>query len=352
MHRSNKLWIRLWVVMGLFTFFQWAFQDECLGQDQAELAESLSKVIHTLENTIVRGRFSAGAIQDGRPNSVQTGFEITSVDGQFRCDSKVDLNRSLLPGLYDRVVTVSDGHELYITRFSNRIKPYGCETKISHDDGRGGLISRTSGTLFLHPARYVEFAFNPQSYSAESLNFVAGDAGLLQADIPEAPGVIRTVVIDPQKDWLPVKVEVQRHGKKLEEVLLSWEGSGVDWYLKEIVDISHQSGQKRLLEIDEFESVDEAKAGGFSLASSELCAGSRVLDSRDPSKVDVKFVPQSGRKIATFSELLDAPDGQGSFEQSDMSTARWVLIAGNFVFLVIIAMLIYRRMKMGSASKP
>lgn len=281
-----------------------AFSSSVTGEEKLDTAEILAVATGTfkvdqrkLTTARLKGRFEISG-KDGKVDTrLFTTFECWVWGDMLRNNSRCDLERSTFPyAWYEETRTLLlDDRSLYVTSFSDRFKPVGCQTRILRSDSEAklNLLFDTHYTVWHHPTTILSLPFAPTRDELETMTFTKDNNGILHGIWHRTKGVRFEVQLDSRIGNRAIAQRIYVKDKLSHDIRATWKPWANGGMMLESVEHTNavQNATYRWT-LTEFDSLKAAPANKFQPDDLGALPGSRVIDTRDPDNILLNRQPK------------------------------------------------------------
>lgn len=231
---------------------------------------------------------------------------------------------------YDRYLVVYDGTAVLANRFSERIKPSGCEADVL--EMKGGVVARATRGIWSIPPNL----FNQMSASSTVIDYDFAleelDNGQLRGTCTELPDKEIEFTADPVLGFNVVSYDVRQrtdYGTAwVAKTTTAWERSNHVWFITSYRQEDTEDGEffsRREIVFEEFEANPVVEPTEFDLDKAALCGNSRIIDRRPEATVKIHKVPSppasTEQQLQSIAETVEQMPAQ-LIEESPVGTSK------------------------------
>ncbi len=275
------------------------------GQEPLELTKAAhASAIDKLKSGEGRGYYREFDDNADTP-SLEFTFQLAFDDDKFRLELEYLRVRPTNQD-FDRKIIVSDGSAAFVTRYSDRIHPAGCETSVYEPD-RQRLASALSYPALNH-RRFGLLSvddlelFDPFSGTGEEL-----DNGRFLYRLQKGRRETRMEVAPEYGYLVSLAGGATTSPRTSAFFRYKWRKTNDIWNVEETtVERNYLDGKKRreVLKYEEFEPNVEVPPETFTMAALGMCENSRIIDRRPDAKTRIyRYDTEKAAKIT--EEKLD-----------------------------------------------
>ena len=221
-------------------------------------------------------------------------FESWVLGDTFRNNSYCDFAVSTFPyARYEdvRTLLLADG-ALFVTSFSERFKPIGCETRIKQHEFDSSLFRDTYYTVWYHPLTLLKLPFDPTRDDMEGITFKKDKNGILTGTWQPRKNLTCEVQLDSRIGNRAISKKIYSQDKLIHDIKATWKAwpnAGI--MLESVSNTTASQNATYTWTLTEFETLKAVNPNKFQPADLGALPGARVIDERDPRNVLINGVP-------------------------------------------------------------
>lgn len=269
-----------------------AFDEKASAEEQTQRDKTIQTMTAAYEAATaprkpyqVHAKYESHKGVDGE--TVQTygiEFDATFSGDQFRYDFEFEALPPSNKKPYDRIIAMSDGESVYVSRFTPRINPTGCEADI-YPCGTGIILVATRSLRFAyHDTK--SFLIPPSIFDSFEIETTETESGDLECTytLDDVNGV--RFVLSKKQAFNLVSAQLFHNDSDQvrQEQLLKWKQLDGRWYLSDyrdsIYDADGSLKNSKHLEITDFKMAAAANLKKTAMSVEEMAVKGRVLDRR------------------------------------------------------------------------
>lgn len=281
------------------------------------------------------------------------GFEVAFQGDKFNLE--LDYRKwpaSFMPA--DRKIIVSDGSAIFVTTFSERLHPVGCETRVYGADE----VAQALGSFGYNLARLPQRLLDLEQLEKYAPAFEELPSGRYRCKFDPTDKFQLTLEFAPEYGYNVAMREGRRNFGKptYTRYTATWKEAKGVWYIDRLDREEWLEGElygRIKLWYDEFEVNPPVAAKLFTLDSLQMREESRLIDERRGSPVKVRRIPPTAetvqKRLDTMISQAESlpplyPQTRDSVEEEGTSSAMWIA-ASVFGLIALVAIVAVLRLK-------
>jgi hypothetical protein len=223
-------------------------------------------------------------------------------DGEsFFNKSTIDPKRTSERMTFDSANILFTPDALYVTRFGDRLKPFGCDTCIWWTKS-ARLSHKTHGTMEWYPAKLCIVAFDPRvaySKSVTEPSLASGELRLRLEKTVDKTKMEFIVGVQPLLGYRVVSVSVNANGRPQQSIKVEWQEKDTFWFVKSIVSEHFEIGERIKLVVNDIDPKATIGESDFSMVALGMLPDSRIVDLRKPEAPNEASAPTKDKPQPT-----------------------------------------------------
>ncbi len=237
------------------------------------------------------------------------------------------------PPRFTRQLAVCDGSAVLANRFSERIRPTGCEADVLVAKP-GAVAKATHGTWSFTPTGWHDSFATPSLFTHDFAVEQLEDGKVRATRTYKSPDTELELIADRKVGYNLVSCRTQQQTDSgttwVQLRTLRWERLSDMWILKSLSVEDTEDGEfyaRREIVFDEFEANPIVDVVEFGLENAALCGGSRIIDRRPQASVKIHRIPavpdEKQKRINSIAEAIEQIPAQ-QIERSPIGTGNTV----------------------------
>ncbi|WP_146115661.1 MULTISPECIES: hypothetical protein [Pirellulaceae] len=266
--------------------------------DTAEILAVAKASFKTDEDTLwqsrLKGRFEITGKDGLADKQMFTTFESWVVGDTLRNNSLCDFERSTFPyARFEDVRTLLlENGSLYVTSFSDRFKPIGCETRIRRHEFDTEMLHETHFTVWYHPQMLLKLPFNPTREGVDSMTFTKDNNGILHGTWHPNKNARCEIQLNSRIGNRPISNKIYYKDKLVHEINATWkQWPNAGTMLESVTNTYAAQSATYTWTLTEFESLKAVNPNKFQQADLGALPGAREIDERDRNNVLINGRP-------------------------------------------------------------
>lgn len=299
-----RLVVTLWLTLGA---------TQCRSQTADEI---LSKMVAAtqadLDNVKIwrfSGSFDVEGIGEHAGRKFGSNFECITDGVSFLNRSTFDPVRTTERRSYQQVNSLFTPEALFVTRFSPRIKPIGCETRI-HKASTARVSDSTEASIKWCPWKLCVAVLDPRiAFDTRAIDSTlpSGEIRLRLGRKEETADMSYLVGVEPRFGHRIVSMDMAWGGKVYQTSKLEWQEKDSQWFIKSIVMEEPIMGQRTRLVVNEIDLKPSLSDATFSMESLGMLPESRIIDERTAPSLEGKAPRKDEKPPQKASDLQLKP---------------------------------------------